>query len=728
MAESSEKPADGSDAEEGDSGPPRKVKRAVNKTVLAAAIVLTAVAAVGVFAVFRFIDGERLREMQAWQVRLGIVADSRAADVEEWFGLQFGVLRELAENASLQLYMTELSLSGGDRSQIGDEPAQASYLRNLLIATAERAGFSAPTSAGEVTANVEKTGVVGLAIADPQGNILVASPSMPPITGRVLGAIESMRPGEPALIDMYLGVSGEPTIGFVTPVFAIQGGTGASDIIGLIIGVRLVDKDLWGRLEQPGETDQTAETYLVRSAPPNIEYLSPLRDGTPPLKRRLAADTAELASAFVIRTAGGFDIRRDYDGQEVLVTGRPLKSAPWTLVRKVARSEALASTESRLQVMLVVFLLVIGGTAITLIAVWRHGTSIRAAEAAERFRVAAERFGNLTKFLRVVTDGQPNIVVAVTEQGVFTFANRAAAEGTGIAQEDMLGKHMAQVWGPVRAKYYREFNQDIIDRREEILAGPKRITHIKTFEESDGKHIIRSSHIPLRPDRDYPPGCLMILDDITELVSAREKREQVMDQLVDSLLQVVGRHDPYSQAHAARASEVARAIAVEMQLEDDDARAAQLAAKLMNLGKTLVPVELLHKTTDISPQELEHIRACCLASADFLVGVDFEGPVLDAIAQMQERWDGKGQPGGLGGEEISVAARVIAVANAFVGMTSPRPYRGPIPFDKACNMLMRQAGTSFDRRPVSALIHYVENRGGREAWADFAELPSMAAE
>ena len=718
----------GQDSADGGDVQQVKIKRGVNKVVLVAGILLLAVAAGGVFAVLEFIKGERQRDLQSWQVRLGIVADSRAAAVEEWIDAEFAVMRELAENASLQLYMTELALFEGDRSLIDDEPEQATYLRNLLIATADRSGYAAPVSAGEISANVEKTGVAGLALSDPNGQVLVASPSMPPITGRILDALESMKKGAPALIDIYAGVTGDPSIGFIAPVFAVQD-DGVSEAIGLIIGVRLVRDELWSKLEQPGETDQTAETYLVRKATPNIEYLSPLRDRTPPLKRRLAHDTADLAAAFVIDTAGGFATKRDYDGAEVLVTGRTLKAAPWTLVRKVNTSEALAATESRLQVMLVVFLLVIGGTAVTVIAVWRHGTSIRAAEAGERHRIAAERLGNLSKFLRVVTDGQPNAVTAVTEDGTFTFANLAASEGTGINQEDMLGKNMGQVWGPVKAKYYREFNQKIIDDREEILAGPKRVNHIKTFETEDDEQILRSFHIPLRPDRDFPPGCLMILDDITELVGQRKQRELIMDQLVDSLLSVVGQRDPYSQEHAARVSEVATAIAKEMQLTDEEVRTVGIAGKLMNLGKTLVPVELLIKSADLTDDELESIRQKIRSGADFLDRVDFDGPVVDSIRQMQERLDGKGKPAALKEKDILMTARLIAVANAFVGMTSARPYRAPIPFDRACTMLMRQTGTVFDRRPVSALIHYVENRGGREMWADFAAPPrQMAAE
>ena len=144
---------------------------------------------------------------------------------------------------------------------------------------------------------------------------------------------------------------------------------------------------------------------------------------------------------------------------------------------------------------------------------------------------------------------------------------------------------------------------------------------------------------------------------------------------------------------------------------------------------TSMPVELLTKSADLTAEELEFIRAQIRSSADFLDQVDFDGPVVDSIRQMQERLDGKGAPNGLKEDDILMTARVIAVANAFVGMTSARPYRAPIPFDRACSMLMRQTGSVFDRRPFSALIHYVENRGGRELWADFSSPPrQMAAE
>jgi PAS domain S-box-containing protein len=698
------------------------VKRGVNKVVLITAIVLVALAIGGVAGVFWFIESERARDHQAWQVRLGIVADSRAAAVTEWVDAQYSVLREMSENASLQLYMTELMLSEGDRSQITDEPAQAGYLRNLLVASADRAGFSAPTSAGEVSANVEKAGVAGLALTDENGETLVATPAMPPITGRLRAAVAAMSEGDPGFVDIYVGLTGLPTMAFITPVYAVQGGSGGSDFIGLIIGVRIVGDDLFENLEQPGEIEQTAETYLVRSAKPNVEYVSPLKDGTRPLKRRLALNTPDLASAFVLDTAGGFGIKRDYDGAEVLVTGRPLTAVPWTLVRKVTTAEALADTDTRLTTMLVVFLMLIGGMAVTLIAVWRHGTSIRAAEAAEGFRIAAERFGNLSKFLKVVTDGQPTSIMAVTDAGVITFANYQASVGTGITHEEMLGKSLSSVIGPIKGKYFLDYNAEIIRNREEILAGDGRVSNEKTFEDERGRHIIRSYHIPLRPDRDFPPGCLMILDDISELVEQRERRSLIMNQLVSTLLTVVGRRDPFTADHALRVSDVAECIAKEMELEDQAVQTSGISGKLMNLGKTLVPVEILSKEGALTDEEMQIVRDSVQVSADLLQEVDFDGPVVDTIRQVQEKWDGSG-PKGMLGEDLEISACIVAVANAFVGMASARPYRAGMEFEKACGILVGLGGKEFSRRPVAALVNYIENRGGRERWAHFSVPP-----
>src|SRR5688500_10237757 len=86
--------------------------RALRK-VAAAIAALGLVALLGVLLALNWIEAERERELRSWQSRLGIVADSRAAALADWLDAQYGVLRELAENAALQLYLTDLALGGG---------------------------------------------------------------------------------------------------------------------------------------------------------------------------------------------------------------------------------------------------------------------------------------------------------------------------------------------------------------------------------------------------------------------------------------------------------------------------------------------------------------------------------------------------------------------------------------------------------------------------------------
>ena len=163
----------------------------------------------------------------------------------------------------------------------------------------------------------------------------------------------------------------------------------------------------------------------------------------------------------------------------------------------------------------------------------------------------------------------------------------------------------------------------------------------------------------------------MMLEDITDLFDERERRARILRELVQTRVAVVDRRDPNSAHHSARVASVARAIAEAMHLDEAAVATCDIAGALMNLGKVTVPQEVLTKREALSDDELAMIRQSVLTSAELIDGVEFEGPVAETIRQIQERWDGAGQPAALAGEEILPTARIVAVANAFVGMVSP---------------------------------------------------------
>ena len=721
------------------------VKRPINKFVAIGVVLMLAAMGASIFGAFKFIEDERARSLQEWQIRLGIVADSRSAAINDWLEGNFKTMRELAENASLQLYMSEISAAQNasadpmmqemeaDPFGGGGGQAETTYLRNILTATAERTGFKPPVAMAEVSANVERVGVAGLGLVDADGKPLASSPGMPPMVGRLKEAALKALEGEPTVIDIYMGPTNLPTIGFALPVYGIQDDGEGARGIGAVIGVKIVDEDLFAKLVQPGETEQSTETYLVRQAGAQVEYLSPLADDTPALKRALSADTPELASAYAVEKPGGFAIKRDYEGNEVLLVSRPISGVPWVLIRKIDRAEALSATETRLTTLLTVFILIIVGVTISVFAVWRHGSSLRATQAAQNFKVSSERFENLSKFMNLISNSQPAGIVAVGGDTVYTYANEPAARDAGIPAEDMLGKTMAAVMGPIKAQVYTEINEKILKRFAET--GDRdgcREMHVNVFGDDDDDEapdlqVIKSDHIPMRGDRDHPPGVLMILDDITELTRERRRSEKMLRQLIDTLVSVVDRRDPFSANHSKHVAEVSRAIAEEMGCDELTQKTVDIAGSLMNLGKIFIPPELLTKTGDLTPEERQTLMSSYLVSVDLLKDVTFEGPVVPTIRDMGETWDGKG-PLGKEGEDILQTARVLAVANAFVGMVSARAYRDAMTFEKVSDILLSQTGTKFDRRAVSALINYLENRDGKVKWAHYREKPQEATE
>ena len=711
-------------------------KRPINKFVFIGVFVMLCAVGASIFGAFKFVEDERARALQEWQIRLGIVGDSRSAVINEWLEGNFKTMRELAENASLQLYMSEIASAKAPKEPgLDDDPfatsdgaAETTYLRNILTATAGRTGFKPPVEAAAVSANIERAGVAGLGLVDAEGLPVASSPGMPPMIGKLKDAAMQALQGEPTIIDIYMGPSNQPTIGFALPVYGIQDDGSGAKGIGAVVGVRIVDEDLYAKLVQPGETSESSETYLVRKQGITAEYLSPLKDGTPALKRALAMDTPELAAAYAITSPGGFALKRDYLGEEVLMTSRPISGAPWVLVRKVNRAEALSETETRLKTILTVFILIIVGVTIAVFAVWRHGSSLRATQAAQNFKVSAERFENLSKFMNLISNSHPAGIVAVGGDTVYTYANEPAAHDAGIPVGDMVGKSMAAVIGPIKAQVYADINEKVLKRfKETDDRDACREMHISTFgdgddDEPDDLQVVKSDHIPLRGDRDHPPGVLMILEDITELTRERRRSEKMLRQLIDTLVSVVDRRDPFSANHSHHVAEVAKAIALEMGEDELAAKTVDIAGSLMNLGKIFIPPELLTKTGDLSPQERQTLMSSYLVSVDLLKDVTFEGPVVDTIRDMGETWDGNG-PLGKSGENILQSARILAVANAFVGMVSARAYRDAMSFEKVSDILLSDTGSKFDRKPVSALINFLENRDGKEKWAHYRERP-----
>lgn len=689
--------------------------------ILATGAGVLAVAAAGLFLAFQFVAAERERALADWRERMNIIADSRFADMRGWLDAQMGEMRGLAQNQSLQLYMTLLYEAGVDATS-PDAPPELGYLANLLAVVADRAGFQAAIGGPNVAANVARTGSAGIALIDPDGRVVVASPGMPPIEGALGRFLAGVAPGESGLSDLFTGPAGTPSMAFAAPVFAIQGDASAASQVATVLGVREVADALFPLLAQPGDTNETAETLLVAQDGSTVLYLTPRRDGTPALEGKVAM-REELAAAWAIRTPQGFAVKENYAAAEVLAVSRAFARVPWTMLYTVETAEALAETERRLTQLVYIFVglivLVIAGG----LALWYYGSSRRASEAAENFEKLATRFQGQRDFMHLVTDSQPNLITIFDEGGHYRWFNQRTLDLVRVERRDLFDKHVTAILGPGEGKRVGGWVKETLAKNE-----PMQVTHSLQLSEDTEGRVYTSSLIPLPPRDGMPAGALMVSQDITQSVRDRERREAAMRQLVDTLVSVVDRRDPFAANHSTRVGEVARAIGAEIEADPGTVEAAGIAGSLMNLGKITIPSDVLTKEGALSEEERTLLREIPLVSGELVQGVDFEGPVAETLAQLGEAWDGSGFPKGLAGEEILLSARIAAVANAFVGLVSARAWRAGTPFDKAIDILLSDSGKRFDRSVVVALANLLDNRGARARWADFADAPDAAAD
>lgn len=674
--------------------------------------------AVAIYGSLRLTEADRERDLQAWQSKLGIVADSRAAAVDRWLQSQFAGLARIAQNTSLQLYFTQITTTSTARDKADTDIARAGYLRNLLTVVAHGMGFDQPADGARVAANVQRSGVAGIALVTMKGRVITATDDMPSLLGRILDSLSQGRAGEARLLDLYLDNSGNHTVGFAVPVFAVQADVSAAGQVGWVVGIKRVAAELYPLLRQPGTVWDTAEALLVRRVDAGIEYVSPTRAADNVLGRLFASDTPGLTAAYALENPGGFAIRRDYQGHDVLLSARKIRTAPWTLIYKIDRAEALGPSDDRARRLLIWMLVSVVAIIAVVIAAWRHGTSVRAARTAAEAKLLARRFEAQSEFLKLVTDSQPAAMFIVDQDDRYKFANRVAAENAGIGANDLLGKPLTSVLGPAAASRYVALNSEVRD------SGERRVDVHHSGSNGDLR-VVQSEHIPIIhggtevtpgsvPAR--LPGILVVEEDITVAVVEKERREHTQQQLVSTLVAILDRRDPHAADHSARVAPLARAIALEMGLDEAVANTAEIAGQFMNLGKALVPAEILTREGKLDEHEMRQVRDSLQIGAALLEGIEFDGPVVRTLRQVHERWDGAGTPLGLAGEDIFITAQIVAVANVFVALTSERAWRAGIDGEDAAGKLMQEAGGAFTRRVISALINLVDNR----------ELPQVA--
>lgn len=174
---------------------------------------------------------------------------------------------------------------------------------------------------------------------------------------------------------------------------------------------------------------------------------------------------------------------------------------------------------------------------------------------------------------------------------------------------------------------------------------------------------------------------------------------------IKAITAAIDAKDPYTRGHSQRVSDFSKIMAQEMALPAEIVHNIRVGGLLHDLGKIGVPDRILSKPDRLTDEEYDLMKNHPAIGANIMKEVRMLQRELPALADHHERMDGKGYPNGLADEQISLAGRIVAVADVFDALTSDRPYREALSVEEALDIMNSNRDTHLDSQIVDALIH-----------------------
>jgi len=320
-------------------------------------------------------------------------------------------------------------------------------------------------------------------------------------------------------------------------------------------------------------------------------------------------------------------------------------------------------------------------------------------ESEKRYRLLAEN----------VTD-----VIWVTDVNLRpTYVSPSVERLLGWGANESLFRGLEEALSPSSAETVKGMAAELVaaDRDGQESLEPQHPVEVE-IRRRDGSTVCVDTTVTVIRDLDgHPIQFLGVLRDITERKQAEEqlqqsfqKMERTLEGTIQAIRAMVDARDRYTAGHQLRVTELACAIAEAMGSPKEQIQAVHVAGLLHDVGKMLLPTEILTKPGRLNDIEFAMIRTHPKAGYNILKSVEFPWPIAKMVLQHHERMDGSGYPDRIRGEEILLEARILAVADVVEAMSSHRPYRPALGLDKALDEVVTNRGVLYDPLVVDACV------------------------
>lgn len=326
-----------------------------------------------------------------------------------------------------------------------------------------------------------------------------------------------------------------------------------------------------------------------------------------------------------------------------------------------------------------------------------------------------EEFARITSILKATLESTADGIVVVNLDGRVISFNRRFQTLCGISDHLMKSMDDNQILAHFMALVKRP--ETFLDKVGEIYESPDaEVQDIIEFK--DGRIFERFSLPQILDGKTI--GRVWSFRDITDFKRTEEELRYTLKTLrmalggtIQAIALTVEKRDPYTAGHQQRVSDLARAIATEMNLSKKVIDGIRLAGSIHDLGKSSVPTDILSKPGKLTEHEFAIIKSHPEVGFDILKGIRFPWPIAKTVLQHHERLDGSGYPAGLKGDAIIVEARVIAVADVVEAISSHRPYRPGLGMNVAINEINKGKGIIYDAHAVETCVKLLTKKNFR---------------
>jgi HD-GYP domain-containing protein (c-di-GMP phosphodiesterase class II) len=251
----------------------------------------------------------------------------------------------------------------------------------------------------------------------------------------------------------------------------------------------------------------------------------------------------------------------------------------------------------------------------------------------------------------------------------------------------------------------------LLDR--EAAEGDPLLAHAEAAlsDAGNGFDIGSSSGSVTMPREAVTPELALKVADERMYAQKRTGRRSAEHQTRDVLLQILRERGPDQHDHLTAVARHSVAVARRMGLPPVVVDEVRRAAQLHDIGTIAIPAEILRKPGPLTDDEWAFIRQHTIIGARVLAAAPALRRVATLVRMSHERWDGGGYPEGLAGEQVPLAARIVALCDAYDAMVSPRTYRTAMSHADALDEVRRCSGSQFDPAVVEAFLAAVEAEG-----------------